>query len=133
MRKTFRLRTFLVALVLLALPLAYFGDRWRRCDFEYFRRHAKLAQRYECDAGDARKQLRMCLEMSSRPPYSTYTAPLEAVGPPVPGSTRLIPSPAQLQQEIAHLRRVAKVADQQFRYHRRLAGRAYRDTGYRSL
>jgi hypothetical protein len=125
MRKTFRLRTFLVALALLAIPLAYFGDRWRRCNFEYFRRHARLAQQYYCEAKDARSQVVNISRRLTLPPY--------AAGSSGPGSTVLIPSPAQLQNEVVHYRKVAKVADQQFRYHRRLAGRAYRNTGCRSL
>jgi hypothetical protein len=125
MRKTFRLRTFLVALVLLAIPLAYFGDRWRRCDFEYFRRHARLAQQYYCEAKEARSQVVHISRRLALPPF--------AAGSSGAGSTALIPSSARLQRKVVRLRKVAKAADQQFRYHRRIAGRAYQDTGCISL
>jgi len=125
MRKTFRLRTFLVALALLALPLAYFGDRWRRCDFEYFRRHAKLAQQYNCEAKEARWQVVNISRRLTLPPF--------VAGSSGPGSTVLIPSRAKLLRKVVRLRRVAKVADQKFRYHRRIAGQAYQDTGCISL
>jgi hypothetical protein len=122
MRKTFRLRTFLVALVLLAIPLAYFGDRWRRCDFEYFRRHAKLAQKYRREAAEARHYLGLYQRRVSR----RQASPPEVASPSGSGSTVVqIPSLAQLQRSIARWRAAAKAADQKFRYHRRIAGRAY--------
>jgi hypothetical protein len=124
MLKTFRLRTFLVALVLFALPLAFFASRWRRGDFEYFRRHAKLAQHYNCDAQDARR--RVISDWQARHPHPGQPCPQEWKGlcPWCSGSNS-----AWIQKNNAYWRKAAQVAEQKFRYHRRLAGSAYLGPG----
>ena len=103
-----RLRTALVLVVVLAVGFAFLGNTWRRGEFQYQKRHALLASRWEFEAEQLRHHLKI----------------LRNHGEHGPACWRCRMRTKPLKQLIEEAENKLRIADEQVKYYSRIAGEA---------